>query len=115
MHQRPTVNLLHPEGGEFTVGRWCISHSSSKNKKARRISPPGLFCLSVLPSQRIRADLEFDFLALDALSTFDVPHEVGSVVRPDRAALPALEAGSGRSRVIVAGIQAASVEGQRRR
>ena len=44
---------------------------------------------SSLPRQRIRPNLEVHDLAFSALSAFDMPHEVGTVIRPEPAAFPA--------------------------
>src|SRR5947207_7018755 len=64
---------------------------NAKKPRTARISiraVRGLLSYADLTSQRIRPDLEFDFLALGAFSAFDVPHKVGSVVGPHCAVFP---------------------------
>src|SRR4030095_6451024 len=88
----------------------CVSPSIRLNRRVRKEPTATGEYLSVVPSatpydgfslgpreqafgcpssrERIGAKLEFDQFALGALSPFDVPDEVGPVVRVERATLP---------------------------
>src|SRR4051794_17100648 len=88
--------------------------SAQKKPRLRFNSQSGFLSYLNLTSERIRSDLEFNFLALSAFSAFDVPHEMRSIVGPHCAILPACE--SRRCVWIVnTGIQSASVEAKRER
>src|SRR5271167_4399129 len=82
-----------------------------RKKKAGTFRFRPLCCLE-LALQRVFADLDFNFLTLGTLSTFDVPHEVRAVVGPDCAVLPSCEP-SRSCRAIDAGIQSTRVEAER--
>src|SRR6267142_3493114 len=65
-----------------------------------------IFVSSVLPSQRVRPNLEVHDLPFCTLTAFNMPDEVRAVVRPQSAAFPSAV------RVVDAPIHAARVEPQ---
>src|SRR5581483_6575469 len=95
----------------FYRDRYALqTRAAPTNEKARGASRRGLSVLLAavhLPCQRVRPNLELHDLALRAFATFNVPDEMGAVVRVQRAAFPA---GVG---IVDSCVHAAGVEAER--
>src|SRR5687768_12354209 len=94
-YEKGTVRLGPPEGGHYET----VPYETHPGNPATQATQ--------LPLKRIVADLELHHLALGPLAAFDVPHEVGAVVRPQGATLPP------GLRIVDARVHAARVEAER--
>src|SRR6185295_13720822 len=85
----------------------CRAEVESLGKMPRLRRTLGRIFAPPLSRQRIRSQLKVHHFPLGALAAFDMPDEVGAVVRPQPATLPT------RARIVDPAIHPARIESER--